>query len=119
MVESVHHIAVVVSDVEKSRRFYQEAFELPEIPRDAAPGSSAQGAWLNLGGLQLHLQWRENAPEKSDQHFAIVVNDFAATAQRAAALGGKVKDASSLSGYGRRCFVYDLDKNRIEVLEKI
>ena len=48
----VHHISFAVSDLERSRRFYQEILGLKEIPR---PDFGVPGAWYRAGGSEVHL----------------------------------------------------------------
>ena len=52
-IDCLHHVALPCSDLERSRRFYQEVFGLMEIPRPALP---VAGAWFRVGDRQeLHL----------------------------------------------------------------
>jgi len=53
-ITSLHHLALTVTDLERSRRFYLEILGLREIPR---PPFSFPGAWFAVGenGQQLHL----------------------------------------------------------------
>ncbi len=114
----IHHIAVVVTDLEKNKQFYHEVFGLPEIPREQTDAVRPQGAWFAMGAVELHLQYRETPQAKSDQHFAITVKDLESTCSKAAALGAKVVASKPLTGFSKRAFVYDFADNRIEVLEK-
>ncbi len=53
MFRGIQHCALVVSDLERSRRFYGEALGLAEIPR---PSSFAfAGAWFQAGVDEVHL----------------------------------------------------------------
>jgi len=50
----VQHISVnCYGNLEATRNFYADLFELPEIPRPDIPG--VKGSWLGLGDVQLHL----------------------------------------------------------------
>jgi len=51
-VESLHHVAVCVTDIERAKRFYKEVLGLPEVAR---PPFDFGGAWYEFGGRQLHL----------------------------------------------------------------
>lgn len=80
--QAIHHVAVDVTDLERSRRFYQEVLQLEEIPR---PPFDFPGAWYALGpdGQQVHLIVYPNHTlrvgkglEPRDVHFAVRVPSF-------------------------------------------
>jgi catechol 2,3-dioxygenase-like lactoylglutathione lyase family enzyme len=60
LAKEVHHISFAVSDLERSRRFYQEILGLEEIPR---PDFGIPGVWYRAGGSEVHLI---GAPEGAD-----------------------------------------------------
>ena len=52
-VRGLHHAAVCVTDIARSKRFYAEVLGLREVPR---PDFDFEGAWYELpDGRQLHL----------------------------------------------------------------
>jgi catechol 2,3-dioxygenase-like lactoylglutathione lyase family enzyme len=78
----IHHVAVCVTDLERSRRFYREVLGLEEIAR---PPFNFPGAWFALGpdGQQVHLivfpdhTLRTGKPlAPRDVHFAVRVPSF-------------------------------------------
>jgi catechol 2,3-dioxygenase-like lactoylglutathione lyase family enzyme len=80
-VVALHHVALPVSDLERSRRFYREVLGLSEVERPAA--FDFPGAWFSLGEGQLHLIGREGGTlrggkpvDSRDVHFAVRVDDF-------------------------------------------
>ncbi|HEX8032362.1 MAG TPA: VOC family protein, partial [Ktedonobacterales bacterium] len=52
-IRALNHAALLVSDVDRSRRFYSEVLELEEAPRPAT--FHFPGAWLHRGSIELHL----------------------------------------------------------------
>ncbi len=81
VIEAVHHVSLVVSDLERSRRFYREILGLNEIAR---PPFSFPGAWFSVGSAQqLHLivhtapTFRTGKPlDTRDLHFAVRVGNY-------------------------------------------
>jgi glyoxylase I family protein len=80
--EIIHHVAVDVTDLDRSRRFYAEVLGLKEIAR---PPFDFPGAWFELtpNGQQVHLIVYPNATlrtgkslETRDVHFALRVPSF-------------------------------------------
>lgn len=114
----IHHIAIVVKNAEKSARFYSEGLGLQPIRRLTEGHSSNGGHWFQMGSTELHLQERPSDPAKTDQHFALVVEKIDSVLLKISALGGRVSEAKPLEGFRKRSFIYDLDNNRIELLEK-
>lgn len=113
----LHHVAVIVEDVSRAKNFYREVFRLEEMERLTRSVSQHNGAWFHLGPLELHLQERAGSKdEKSDQHFAVVTDDFDALCERAVKCGGKLEEAKLVGSFTKRKFLRDLDGNRIELL---
>ena len=81
-ITALNHIAVCVTDVERSKRFYSGVLGLKEIPRPPFPFA---GAWYELAdGRQFHLIVHANpltlrgttAIDLRDGHLALGVEDF-------------------------------------------
>jgi glyoxylase I family protein len=52
-IETIHHVSLTVTDLDRSKQFYREILGLREIGRPAFP---FPGAWFQVGGnQQLHL----------------------------------------------------------------
>jgi glyoxylase I family protein len=80
-IASLHHVALTVTDLERSRRFYREVLGLDEIAR---PNFPFPGAWFQVGeAQQLHLIVHTNPTFRTnkgldtrDVHFAIRVRSY-------------------------------------------
>ena len=81
-ISSLHHVAVCVTDIARSKNFYGEVLGLNEVPRPDFPFG---GAWYQLAdGRQLHLIVHERPLtlrgtteiDLRDGHFAFGVADL-------------------------------------------
>lgn len=81
--KSVHHISFSVSDLERSRRFYEDVLGLEEIPR---PDLGIPGAWYGAGNSEVHLIARPDGVDVGKgpaslsplaNHQAFAVEDYA------------------------------------------
>lgn len=98
------HVSVHAHDLDESVRFYQELFDMEEIP---APDFPFPVRWLRVGDLQLHLfQSEETAP--SAHHFGLDVDNFEATYQRAQEMG-------VVEGEGYFSKVYELPDGAVQL----
>jgi catechol 2,3-dioxygenase-like lactoylglutathione lyase family enzyme len=76
-IKAFNHVALQISDIEKSRDFYSETLGLKEIP---APAFDYPVIWFSLeNGRELHLIGRKpealHTPVRSN-HFALEVSDI-------------------------------------------
>ncbi|WP_329048782.1 VOC family protein [Amycolatopsis sp. NBC_01488] len=111
---AIHHVAVVVDDLEQSVGFYTRAlgFRLSA----ERPSTLGPGAWLDVGGQQLHLI-EGTPPSSRGQHFAVLVDDLDAEIRRLRADGVDVSDPVPIGG-ARQSFLADPSGNAIELHEK-
>jgi glyoxylase I family protein len=82
-IETVHHVSVPVSDLERARQFYGGTLGLIETER---PNFKFEGAWYRVGDRSLHLIVPEQGEEPTfrvdkaidshDVHFAIRVRSY-------------------------------------------
>src|SRR2546423_1770844 len=75
-VHELNHVALHVTDVERSSDFYRRVLHLEPIPR---PAFDFPGAWFRLGSSQeLHLIGRVStfSPTNRNNHFALRVDDL-------------------------------------------
>jgi catechol 2,3-dioxygenase-like lactoylglutathione lyase family enzyme len=107
----VHHVSINVTDVEAAVRFYVDVLGL--ATRDDRPAFGFGGAWLDVGGQQLHLI-EAAVPADLAQHFAVQVADLDAVVDELRANGVAVSDASPV-GTGRQAFLHDPAGNLVEL----
>jgi len=80
-IQTIHHVSLNATDLERSRTFYREILCLCEIAR---PDFPFPGAWFAIGGgQQLHLIVHPEATLRGDKgidtrdtHFAVRVASF-------------------------------------------
>ena len=117
---SLHHVSVIVADTERALRFYRDTLDLAVEP--ARPDLGYPGAWLAVGGQQIHLLELPNPdpvtgrPEHGgrDRHCAFTIRNLTDLRAR--------RDAAAvpytLSKSGRRAlFCRDPDGNALEFIE--
>jgi glyoxylase I family protein len=79
-IETLHHVSLPITDLERSKAFYRDVLELKEIAR---PPFDFPGAWYQLGDRQLHLIVGQNSTlrvgkgiDSRDIHFAVQVASY-------------------------------------------
>jgi glyoxylase I family protein len=107
----VHHVSINVSDVDEAVRFYTEVLGL--TVRGDRPDFGFGGAWLDVGGQQVHLI-ESPVPQELGQHFAVLVDDLDAAVADLRADGVEVSDPSPV-GTSRQSFVTDPSGNLVEL----
>lgn len=110
------HASICVTNVERSRQFYEGLLGLTPAPR---PDFGFPGMWYQIGEGQLHLIQRQRAaatghPDESidatDPHLALRVDDLDGMRRRLQAAGLKVLDFGS-----EQLWVHDPDGNTVEL----
>lgn len=119
IISHLHHVSLLVSDLEASRRFYEGVLEL--TPSNARPQFDYDGIWYDLGQQQIHLMVLPNpdlgAERPShgglDRHVALAVADWDALEKHLERAGTPYTRSRS----GRRAlFCRDPDGNALELL---
>lgn len=117
---SLHHVSVLVSETDRSLRFYRDTLGLDVAP--TRPDLGYPGAWLWIGDQQLHLLELPNpdpvtgrpAHGGRDRHCAFTIRSLDALRARLDASAV----AYTLSKSGRRAlFCRDPDGNALEFIE--
>ena len=108
------HCSVIITDVERSRRFYGGLLGLREIAKPRTFDFVV--IWYDLGNQHLHLLLKEQADTLSARHFALRVADIQAARAHFAAHGVAMQETTPIPG-ADRFFVFDPDGNRIEIIQ--
>jgi len=113
-VKDIHHVALVVRDLEKCKNFYGGVLGLKTLER---PAFNFPGHWYLVGSTrQLHLMVFDEKIPVTMRHFAIEVADFEQTMKELKSKGIEIVD-----GPGKRVdssdylFCKDPDGNLIEL----
>ncbi len=119
-IAALHHVSLIVAQTERSLRFYRDLLQLEVDP--TRPDLGYPGAWLRLGGQQIHLLEVPNPDPVSgrpvhggrDRHLAMTLSDLDWLTDRLEAAGiGYTRSRS-----GRRAlFCRDPDGNALELVE--
>ena len=117
----IHHVGVLVADLERALKFYGEALGLVSNP--ARPDLGYPGVWLDVGDQQIHLMQLPNpdpltgrpAHGGRDRHMALAVEDLDVLRQALESAG--VPYTSSKSGR-KALFCRDPDGNVLELVER-
>jgi glyoxylase I family protein len=113
LVTGIHHVSLVVTDLERARHFYAEVLGLPEIPRPATFDFVV--VWFDLGTQHIHLVPRGTADVPSPRHFALHVVDAVAARAHFETFGIATRETTPIPGCDR-FFVHDPDGNLIEIM---
>ncbi|MEJ2644022.1 MAG: VOC family protein [Gammaproteobacteria bacterium] len=119
-VSGLHHVSVLVGDTARALAFYHGVLGI--AVDGGRPDLGFPGAWLNVGGAQIHLLELPNpdptigrpAHGGRDRHVALTVRDVAATA---AALERAGIDYTRSRSGRPALFCRDPDGNALELVE--
>ena len=114
LVTGIHHVSLVVTDLERSRHFYAQVLGLREIPRTTTFDFVV--VWYDLGTQHVHLVPRETGDAPSPRHFALQVENAAAARDHFAKFGVPTRETTPIPGCDR-FFVHDPDGNLIEIMQ--
>lgn len=119
MINAIHHASLIISDLERSRAFYQDALGL-QVDEER-PELGFDGLWLKMGEQQIHLLLLDNPdpvegrPKHGgrDRHIALTVSNFEQFVKQLEQANVDVTHSRS----GRRAFFCrDPDGNALEFI---
>ena len=110
----IDHVSVIVTDLERSRRFYRDLLGLKEIAKPRTFDFVVM--WFDLGNQYLHLLQKERPDTVSARHFALRVADVAAARRYFQQHHVPFQETTPIPG-ADRFFISDPDGNRIEIIQ--
>lgn len=113
-ITQIDHVSVIITDVERSRRFYRDVLGLKEINRPRTFDFVV--IWFELDNHQLHLLLKDRPDTRSPRHFALRVTDAAAARAYFRQHGVTTEETTPIPG-ADRFFINDPDGNRIEIIQ--
>jgi catechol 2,3-dioxygenase-like lactoylglutathione lyase family enzyme len=113
-VTQIDHVSVIITDVERSRRFYRDVLGLKEIPKPRTFDFVV--LWFDLGNMHVHLLLKDKPDLISARHFALRVKDAAEARTYFRERGVSTAETTLIDG-ADRFFIADPDGNRIEVIQ--
>ncbi|TDL31024.1 glyoxalase [Jeotgalibacillus sp. S-D1] len=120
MYEGIHHVSILVTDLEKSKQFYEEVLGFQESSE--RPDFDFPGAWYQLGNTQLHLIVHKDGKtlrgtskiDSRDGHFAIRVKDIEKFIARLKTFQVEILNKPDNKTDWHQVFISDPDGNLIE-----
>lgn len=118
-IDQLHHVSLLVRELERSRTFYRDILGLVEMER---PAFDFPGAWFRVGhsGQQLHLivhpgqTLRTGEIDTRDGHFAMRVSSYRSVLETLEQHGIEYKaNPVSRAGFAQ-IFILDPDRNIVE-----
>jgi catechol 2,3-dioxygenase-like lactoylglutathione lyase family enzyme len=113
-ITQIDHVSVIITEVERSRRFYRDLLGLKEIPKPRTFDFVA--LWFDLGNMHIHLLQKDKADSISARHFALRVADAQAARAYFRERGVPINETTLIPG-ADRFFIHDPDGNRIEIIQ--
>ena len=113
-VTQIDHCSIIITDVERSRRFYRDVLGLKEIHKPRTFDFVV--VWFDLGNQHIHLLLKDKADSISPRHFALRVTDAAAARKYFREHGIETQETTLIPG-ADRFFISDPDGNRIEIIQ--
>jgi glyoxylase I family protein len=120
MYEGIHHVSLLVTNLEESKHFYGEILGLKESKE--RPDFNFPGAWFEVGHTQIHLivhnegkaLRRTKQIDSRDGHFAIRVRDIHELIEKLKFHNIEILDKPNNQTDWHQVFVCDPNGNIIE-----
>lgn len=119
MYEGIHHVSLLVTDIEKAKHFYGEVLGFEES--SDRPDFGFPGAWYQVGATQIHLILHNGRTfrgttkiDSRDGHFAVRVQDMSAFIDRMEKHGVEMLNKPNNKTEWHQVYISDPDGNLIE-----
>lgn len=116
----IHHVSLVVTDLGRALEFYQGLLGLE--PNPLRPDLGYPGAWLDVGGQQIHLMQVAGGQAELQQHMGherhLALQITSLDTVESLLQGAGIEYRKSRSGRAA-LFCRDPDHNTLEFVEKI
>src|SRR5262249_11947190 len=113
-IAQIDHCSMIITDVERSRRFYRDLLGLKEIHKPRTFDFVV--IWFDLGNQHLHLLLKDKPDTISPRHVALRVTNAAAARSYFREHGIATEETTPIPG-ADRFFIHDPDGNRIEIIQ--
>lgn len=110
----IHHVSILVSDMERAVAWYRQALGLQEVKRPSNFVTPVR--WFELGEQQIHLIPSDEPDHVSPRHFALHVDDCDAARETLAGRGVAIQETVPIAG-AKRFFIADPDGNNLEIIQ--
>jgi catechol 2,3-dioxygenase-like lactoylglutathione lyase family enzyme len=119
----VHHVTILVTDLERSRRFYGEVLGLQE--EEDMPDFGKPLIWYRVGATQVHLLPKEYVPVNQfhdlsnlawNRHVALGIEDFSEIRDRLQQAGVSYCESPNANLGMKQLFFQDPDGNGLEFM---
>lgn len=123
--DKIHHVAIIVSDYEKSRKFYTELLGFPIIRENYREERGDYKLDLKLGDCELEIFGMPGSPKRPSypeacglRHLAFAVEDVEETVRKLQDLGIETEPIRMDTYTGKRMtFFHDPDGLPLEIHE--
>jgi glyoxylase I family protein len=110
----IHHVSILVPDMEAAVAWYCGALGLTEVKRPSNFVTPVR--WFELGEQQIHLIPAEEPDAVSPRHFAIHVDDCRAAREELMGRGVEIQETVPIAG-ADRFFIADPAGNNLEIIQ--
>ena len=115
MIQRLHHISILVRDMEVAGPFYDNVLGLT---RKTRPDFGSPGAWYDVDGIEVHLIQTPDVPGRHEGHPAFTVADIRDAVAKCLAGGATLQQDTFVRTHDNSlsAFLRDPDGNLIELV---